>query len=430
MNVGVLGESKTLGMALPKNGIDRNNVISIFLMGALPAVGGSVISVMLYSFFVWGVLSLALQRFEFQMTRSDRALALTFTAFAALIVFTALIAPNRSEIPHSIVWLLAFLAPWVVIPRLRATRDIDFLPPYIAGAAVGAVIAAFVALIQSGLLGLRSEGGAGNPAVFSIMALCLMGVGGLNISSTSKARQILAIAAVVGGAVALIMSLTRGVAIAIFPVCVLLLIYNPARWRSILVRPASLAILTAATVAFYSVERMLDFRWEQTVREFHRILMGEQTTKSIGERLRLWEAGRDAFLESPFWGHGIQNRMASLVPELSKDDLPIRGFTHAHNGFLSFALDGGILTLTALVAVLCVPVFIAWRAPRDSSYRARLFLALIVSISYAVSGITQIMFKHDIMDAFFVFCAILIAASIPAGSGSNATKADAKPPAS
>ncbi|MBN9252537.1 MAG: hypothetical protein J0I86_18515, partial [Mesorhizobium sp.] len=122
--------------------------------------------------------------------------------------------------------------------------------------------------------------------------------------------------------------------------------------------------------------------------------------------------------------------MASLVPELSKDDLPIRGFTHAHNGFLSFALDGGMLTLTALVAVLCVPVFIAWRAPRDSSYRARLFLALIVSISYAVSGMTQIMFKHDIMDAFFVFCAILIAASIPAGSGSDAIRAIAKPPAS
>lgn len=417
-------------MALPKNGIDRNNVISIFLMGALPAVGGSVISVMLYSFFVWGVLSLALQRFEFEMTRSDRVLAVTFTAFAASIVLTALIGPNRSDIPHSIIWLLAFLAPWVVIPRLRATKGIDLLSPYLIGAAVGAVIAAFLALIQSGLSGVRSEGGAGNAAVFSIMSLCLMGIGGLNIASASRARQLLAIAAVVGGTVALVMSLTRGVAIALLPVLVLLFLFDPARWRSVVVRPISLAILTAATIAFYSFQRMLDWRWEQTVREFHRILMGQQTTKSIGERLRLWEAGRDAFLESPFWGHGIQNRMASLVPELSKDDLPIRGFTHAHNGFLSFALDGGILTLTALIAVLCAPVFIAWRAPRDANYRMRFCLALIVSTTYAVSGMTQIMFKHDIMDAFFVFCAILIAASIPAGSGSDAIRANAKPPAS
>jgi O-antigen ligase len=417
-------------MALPKNGIDRNNVISIFLMGALPAVGGSVISVMLYSFFVWGVLSLALQRFEFEMTRSDRVLAVTFTAFAASIVLTALIGPNRSDIPHSIIWLLAFLAPWVVIPRLRATKGIDLLSPYLIGAAVGAVIAAFLALIQSGLSGVRSEGGAGNAAVFSIMSLCLMGIGGLNIASASRARQLLAIAAVVGGTVALVMSLTRGVAIALLPVLFLLFLFDPARWRSVVVRPISLAILTAATIAFYSFQRMLDWRWEQTVREFHRILMGQQTTKSIGERLRLWEAGRDAFLESPFWGHGIQNRMASLVPELSKDDLPIRSFTHAHNGFLSFALDGGILTLTALIAVLCAPVFIAWRAPRDANYRMRLFLALIVSTTYAVSGMTQIMFKHDIMDAFFVFCAILIAASIPAGSGSDAIRANAKPPAS
>ncbi len=417
-------------MALPKNGIDRNNVISIFLMGALPAVGGSAISVMLYSFFVWAVISLVLRRFEFQMTRSDRVLALTFTAFAALIVLTAVIAPNRSEIPHSTIWLLAFLSPWAVIPRLRATKGIDLLSPYIVGAAVGATIAAFVALIQSGIFGLRSEGGAGNPAVFSIMALCLMGIGGLNVASTSKVRQILGIAAVVGGMVALVTSLTRGVAIAMLPVLILLLVFDPARWRSIVVRPISLAILTAATVAFYSVERLLDRRWDQTVREFHRILMGQQTTKSIGERIRLWEAARDAFLDSPFWGHGIQNRMASLVPELSKDDLPIRGFTHAHNGFLSFALDGGILTLTALIAVLCAPVFIAWRAPRDANYRMRFCLALIVSTTYAVSGMTQIMFKHDIMDAFFVFCAILIAASIPAGSGSDAIRANAKPPAS
>ncbi|KQZ16223.1 hypothetical protein ASD50_10205 [Mesorhizobium sp. Root552] len=417
-------------MALPKNGIDRNNVISIFLMGALPAVGGSVISVMLYSFFVWAVASLALRRFEFRMIRSDRILASTFTVFAALILLTALIAPNRSEIPHSIIWLLAFLAPWVVIPRLRSSKGIDLLSPYLVGAAVGAVIAAFVALVQSGMLGLRSEGGAGNPAVFSIMSLCLMGIGGLNIASTSRARQIMAIAAVVGGTVALVMSLTRGVAIAILPVFVLLLMFESARWRSILIRPISLAILTAATIAFYSVERILDRRWDQTVREFHGILMGKQTTKGIGERLRLWEAGRDAFLDSPFWGHGIQNRMASLVPELSKDDLPIRGFTHAHNGFLSFAIDGGILTLTALIAVLCVPVFIAWRAPRDSNYRTRLFLALIVSTSYAASGMTQIMFKHDIMDAFFVFCAILIAASIPAGPGLDPTKTNAKPSAS
>lgn len=392
---------------------DRNNSISAFLMGALPAVGGTVISVMLYTFFVWAVMSLALKRYEFQMSRSDRELAWTFTAFAALIVLTALIGPNRPEIPHSIVWLLAFLSPWTVIPRLRASRGIDLLQPYVVGAAIGAVGAALQGSIQAVFFGVQAEGGAGNAAVFSIMSLCLMGIGGLNIASRSRTRQLLAISAVVGGIVALAMSLIRGVGLAMFPILALLVIFAPARWRSAVWRPASLLVLAAAATALYSVQRLLDGRWNQTVRELHRILMGEQTTKSIGERLRLWRAGWDAFLDSPIWGHGIQNRMASLVPELSSDGLPVRNFTHAHNGFLSIAIDGGILTLTALLAVLCVPVFIAWRAPRDPNYRIRLFVALIVSTAYAASGVTQIMFKHDIMDAFFVFAAIVIAASIP-----------------
>ncbi|KQZ94139.1 hypothetical protein ASD64_04490 [Mesorhizobium sp. Root157] len=414
-------------MTLPRNGIDRNNVIAAFLMGALPAVGGSVISFMLYSFFVWGLMSLALKRFEFQMTRSDRALAWTFTAFAALIVLTALIGPNRSEIPHSIVWLLAFLSPWVVIPRLRASRGIDLLQPYIIGAAIGVTAAALLAFVQSSISGIRAEGGAGNAAVFSMMSLCLMGIGGLNIASPSKTREVLAISAVVGGIVALSISLTRGVGLMIFPILALLVIFAPARWRFVVMRPLSGLVVAVAAIALYNVQRLLDGRWNETLRELHRLLTGVQTTRGIGERLRLWRAGWDAFFDSPVWGHGIQNRMTSLIPELSKDGLPIRGFTHAHNGFLSFALDGGIITLAALAAVLCVPVFIAWRAPRDPSYRTRLFLALILFTAYVGCGMTQIMFKHDIMDAFFIFCALLIAASIPANPG-LAHRMDSNPP--
>lgn len=406
--------SKILGIDLPKNGIDRNNVISAFLMGALPAVAGSAVSVMLYSFFVWGIISLALRRFEFQLTRSDRILAWTFTAFAALIVLTALIGQNRSQIPHSIIWLLAFLSPWVIIPRLRASRGIDILQPYILGAAIGATAAGLMAFIETSVTGLRAEGGAGNAAVFSMMSLCLMGIGGLNVSSPSKAHQILALSAVVGGIVALVISLTRGVGVVALPVLALLAVFAFARWRSIVFRPVSILVAAVAAIALYKVQHLLGGRLGETTLEVDRLLTGIQTNRGIGERLKLWNAGWDAFLESPIWGHGIQNRMSSLVPSLNRDGLPVPGYTHAHNGFLSFALDGGILTLTGLMAVLLVPVFIALRAPRDENYNRRLFLALILFVTYFGSGMTQIMFKHDIMDAFFVFCALLLAVSIPA----------------
>lgn len=397
---------------LPQNGIDRNNYISAFLMGALPAVGGSVISVLLYTFFVWAVISLCLGRFSFRMTRSDRVLAWTFTIFVVVIIFTALIGEEPSRAPLSFVWLLAFLSPWAIIPRLRASPSVDYLQPYITGAATGAIAACVVGLIQLSLLDMRPEAAAGNAAVFGMMSLMLMGLGGLKIGSSSRTAMLFGAVAIGAGFGAVLLSLTRGVLVVCIPVLILLVAFAPQSVRSLARHPATFLALVAAAVTLYLVQDMMDLRWQRTLQEVSLVLQGKYTS-SVGERLRLWHAAQEAISQSPIWGYGIQNRMAALTPTLVLDGNLVRGFTHAHNGFLTFALDGGVLALSAVIAVLLVPVYIAWNAPRDASYRLRLFAALIVTSSYTLCGMTQIMFKHDIMDSFFVFFSMLIAASIP-----------------
>ena len=397
---------------LPQNGIDRNNYMSAFLMGALPAVGGSVISVLLYTFFVWAIISLCLGRFSFRMTRSDRVLAWTFTIFVVVIIFTALIGEEPSRAPLSSVWLLAFLSPWAIIPRLRASPSVDYLQPYITGAATGAIAACVVGLLQLSLLDLRPEAAAGNPAVFGMMSLMLMGLGGLKIGSSSRIAMLFGAVAIGAGFGAVFLSLTRGALVVCIPVVMLLVAFAPQSVRSIARHPATLLALVAAAVTLYLVRDMVDLRWQQTTLEINLVLQ-DKYTSSVGERLRLWYAAQEAISQSPIWGYGIQNRMAALTPTLIMDGNLVRGFTHAHNGFLTFALDGGVLALSAVIAVMLVPVYIAWNAPRDASYRLRLFAALIVTSSYALCGMTQIMFKHDIMDSFFVFFSMLIAASIP-----------------
>src|SRR5690606_18482714 len=99
---------------------------------------------------------------------------------------------------------------------------------------------------------------------------------------------------------------------------------------------------------------------------------------------------------------------------LAGDGLPIHNFTHAHNAFISSMLDGGIVVLGALLAVLAVPTLVAWRSAHDASYRKRLFLAAQIAMVYATCGLSQIMFKHDIMDSFFIFTAAMVAASVAA----------------
>lgn len=371
-----------------------------------------MISVMMHTFIVWAVISLVLGRFQFRMTRDDRLLAWTFTAFAVLIVITALTGKNVGQAPRSTLWLITFLAPWVMIPRLRASPDVDYLFFYLTGAAVGILGACALAFIQLTAIGIRPEGGAGNADVFAIISLCLMGLGGLNLASSSNKRTMLGIAAVVAGGLAIVLSLTRGVAVVALPMIALLAAFAPAAWRSILSRPTVLLIFVAAGLVLIGGHHALDQRWQQTSQELQFVL-DDQHSGSIGERLRLWKAAAEAISQSPIWGYGIQNRMAALLPTLRLDNIYIYNFTHAHNGFLSFALDGGIFVLAALIGVVYVPVAVAWRAPRDTNYRTRLFATIAVSGTYVLCGMTQIMFKHDIMDSFFVFFAILIAASIP-----------------
>lgn len=416
-----------VGLDKAASTFDRNNAVSVLLMGALAPVAGSAISFLLGAFFVWGLISLALGRFELRMTHGDLVLAWTFTIFVTLVVLTGLRTDPPLRVAGATLWLLPFLSLWVVIPRLRASPTLDYLRLYISGAIAGC-IAAFV-LVGVEIVwfgGGRFEGGAGNAAIFATMCLCLAGIAGLALNAPKRGRRNLAAVAVIAGTVALVASLTRGVMLALFPILVLLVIHARSRWRAIRPGPAALLLLAVPLLALYGAREMIGDRIVFTYQELERVLDGQHTS-SAGERLRLWAAAWQAFLESPLWGHGIQDRMQALRPHLAMDGAQIRAFTHPHNGYLAFAVDGGLIVLAALLALLAAPVVTAYRAPRDGAWRQRLFLALVLTTAYATVGMTQIMFKHDIVDSFYTFTAMVIAVSIPYG---GAQRARAGPPPS
>lgn len=395
------------------NNFDRNNAIFVFLFGALPAAGGSAISFLLGIAYVWAIISLVMGRFPPRLTRGDVWLCATFTVFVAAILATALLGENRAAIPHYTFWLLPFLSAWVIIPRLRASPGVDFLHCFIVGAAVGAIGGMLVGLVQVVVFDVRPAGGAGNAAIYGMMSLCLAVTAGLNINHPVRNFRLLALAGLAAGLAAVVLSLTRGVAMAAVPGILLLVAYAPRAWR--LSTRIAFIILALAIVVVYAAADLLQLRAVETLEEVQRVLAG-RSSENIGERLRLWTAGVKAIGESPVWGYGIQNRMSEVAKHLAGDGLPIHDFTHAHNAFISSMLDGGVVVLAALLAVLAMPTLIAWRAPRGPDYRKRLFLAAQIAIVYATCGLSQIMFKHDIMDSFFIFTAVMVAAGIAAAS--------------
>ena len=415
-----------IGVGRPENTFDNNNAISVFLMGALPAVAGSAISFLLGTFFVWGVFSLWRRRFPFRLTRSDRAMAGTFSAFALLNLVCALLAENPLQAFTKGLWLLPFLSLWVVIPRLRASPTLDYLKLYIAGAVVGCFAALAIALIQLGILGMRVSGGAGNAAVFAVMCLCLTGMAGLAIDARRRSLRLVALVAMLAGSIAIAPSLSRSTVLALVPVLILLFFYAPGRWRTIALHPVALVALGGAGLLLYTMWDVIDRRFLHTLWEVGQLLSDRHTT-SIGERFRLWNVAWQAFKDAPVWGYGFQNRMDVVNAFLAQDGLRIYEFSHPHNGFLAAALDGGVVVLASLLVVLAMPVAVAWRAPRDEAHRRRLFLALIVSVAYALTGLANIIFKHDILDSFYIFTAIVVAASIPS-RGSGTARRPQSPP--
>ncbi len=59
----------------------------------------------------------------------------------------------------------------------------------------------------------------------------------------------------------------------------------------------------------------------------------------------------------------------------------------------------------------------ALRAARGEWYRQRIFIALALFGTYAIGGMTNLIFWQDIYDSVFLWIAIIVSASVPVSAG-------------
>jgi O-antigen ligase len=82
---------------------------------------------------------------------------------------------------------------------------------------------------------------------------------------------------------------------------------------------------------------------------------------------------------------------------------------HLHSDILNLGVSAGIMGLVAYVLVLLAPIVSAATSPRDSQFRARLYLALCLSLGFAFCGAVNLLFGFEFMTTLYVvFAAILI----------------------
>ena len=123
---------------------------------------------------------------------------------------------------------------------------------------------------------------------------------------------------------------------------------------------------------------------------------------AMAVRFKLYEAGWQAFEQSPLFGHGWARLMSSVEPFLAGADKTYAKLPHLHNEVLNFAVFGGVAGVAIYLVLIAMPIIIALRSRRDGQYRARLAGTGILALGYVVMGLPDTMLSFDLHTALYV----------------------------
>ena len=266
--------------------------------------------------------------------------------------------------------------------------------------AAGILVCAF-AIMQFQFFGVRALGGAGNAGVFAVMCVLLVAVNFLTMLRHHGVMRTLGGFALLAAGGALILSGMRSLwpTMIILP-CLILLIYGRFVHLRISKRfvCASLVLLIAAAFALY---QPVHDRIALGMYDFGQ-LAGKNYTTSLGQRVAIWEAGRELVAESPLIGHGgAQSKR--LLSEKTKEltGAPLYA-SHFHNSLLTYWVRSGLLGVLALGLIFIVPLVRASRALEDEQSFYGFALLVSLELTYIISGLFGLALGHDIMDTVFV----------------------------
>lgn len=389
-------------------GIERNNRIFTFLFALFPGVLASGTSVILVCAFLWALISLGLKRFPFNLTQTDRIVALCVTFYVLITVLSVAIHQDPASGKGFLLKMIPFLAIWAIIPRLRVSIPGRMVPFLITGAGIGMIASLVVSIVQLVFLTGRAEGGAGNAAVFGLFTVLFASIALLNAHSQSRTERVIAIAGFACGLLCSFLSGTRSAWLVIPLHFAILFWYLRGQELPKISNAlkAAMAILILAVV----VTAGMKIKERYHALESDIVLLDENPNKvsSLKARLMLWTGAKKAFLESPLTGHGPQNRMEKVNQALGLPADKQMSFTHVHNGFLNAAVDGGVLGILGILALLAAPIIAARRKEPGPGRDLATAISLLLVTSYVVTGMFGIMFGHDATDAVFIYLTIMI----------------------
>ena len=384
-------------------------------LSAAAALGGGLVIICLWpeagnvSVIAAQVLALGICLFTWSWGDLRRpAAALPLLAGLLLILAFGITATSALHIISVLVFAPLFLIGPLITVFRRASFRID--PGVIGGlAALGAGLALLVAIYDTFVLHSTRAGGiVANPIHFAdvVVALGFLSLVGLFGGNRSKW---IAAAGAAFALVTVILSGTRGAIVTIIPVAGLTLVLATL-WGG-LGRRAWLVISVLALIAIGAVVGTVQGGWSPVTRVIATVTSvlesGKTADSSDNERMLMYQAAYNAFLQSPFYGHGMVG-FTKIAADTMPPELHTPVYDHLHNDVADFAVTGGIIGVIAYFCILLAPLVEAWRAEGPHRRAAQLGAVVLVA-GYFLMGLTNATFGILMLTVTFAVATAAIA---------------------
>ncbi|TJV53565.1 MAG: O-antigen ligase family protein [Mesorhizobium sp.] len=367
-----------------------------------PPVLGSVVSFVFNGGALWSVFLLGLGRRRFNIDRPMLFQTAAIYAYCAAMVLASIVNGTVPADLRLFLPLLTFLffpvsySTWSITAKTVLARIVVLAS---AAACFGALL---LAVIQYYWIGTRAEGGAGNAIVFATVT-CLavtMSLAGA-LSGIEKRWKLLSLAAL-AGTLAVLYSGSRIIWLALLLSGLVVFLINRRGLSGLKLTRLALitggACLLLAAIAFSIIADRADFLFS----DLDALATKNDHTTAIGLRVAMWEIGVKAFHDAPIFGHGISGSRALMKQGFHDQFGMDAGYNHYHNGFLTAAVQAGLLGALALAAIFVVAARNAARVLRlsiDPVERFGATMIIVTVITYLTGGLTGILVGHDILDA-------------------------------
>lgn len=409
-------------------GINRYFTVAIF---SLPTIGGSAVSFLYNGGALWALLDVMRGRTPLSREPHMLATAAALYLYCLAMGLSALVNGDFvASLPKLAGLVSLLLFPFAYSNWRRSDKE-EIMGACLAGCAIASYGGLAFALVQAYAFAMpRPEGAAGNPLVFAnVIAVA----GGVALSGVFRRRgwlQLFFLGAFLASALAVSYSASRGPFLLVVAFAILVTATHARGNRlqaSVLGILAALAILGLFVTSGITI---LESRMTVMFRELSMLVGQDNFSTSTGQRVALWQIGTALWLEKPVFGHGAAD-LPLLINRHLQDEFGITlHFTHFHNVFLTTLVEGGVLGLAALLAMIAIPVVIALRVLAQATLEVERFGATLLLIFFSMfltSGMVNTVLRHDIMDA--VFMAFLAVGLYLSAGTSLPEKPDAPPAA-